>query len=579
MFKSNQKNSLVYKFTVSISLVVFILFTILLLSNMYSLKVVKENTVKSSKNAMEIYINSINSNLKGITKDLDEIFSDKIEDLSLYPSLSEEQRYFKSLEIKDLLNSKLTNNKASDGFYIMEKNSDLFLAEFSTRIPGKEGITLIDFLKRKDFATNDSVNKDWNIVKMNDTVYFFYTYKISNVIMGTLVKAKTLMTLIESTTPEEIQYVLTDQKGNILPLSKKSTIAFNSINSSIIANENLNQVYYIHSTNIPQLGKLWSFTEKQSVFSGLELIPWLIVILGLLSILIVPFTVINLSKEIIKPVLVLAKATKEVEKGNLDYQIPHFHTSREFMELNNSFDSMVKEIKTLKIHSYEEKLERNKAEIRYLQMQIKPHFYLNAISTITSLTYQNKNEDIRKMINLLSKHVRYTLKGGFVTVSIKDEIEHVKNYIQMMEIKFSNSIFHMTDIDPQLESYQIPQLLIQTFIENTFKHAFTIDDILSIFIKVEKYHTKNEQFLRILIEDSGEGFPDEVIQITNSSVILDNATGMRIGISNIKKTMNLLYKKDGLLRISNCEPTGARVEILIPIVMQENGTPLNLKIS
>jgi two-component system, sensor histidine kinase YesM len=580
MFKKIQKNSLVYKFTVSISLVVFFLFTILLLSNMYSLKVVKENTVKSSKNAMEIYLNSMNGNLNDITKDLDEIFSEQIDDLSLFPDFSEEQRYFKSLEIKDLLISKLTNNNASDGFYIMEQNSDLFLAEYSSRIPGKEGITLIDFLRSKDFATIDTTNKDWNIVKMNDTVYFFYTYKISHITIGTFVKAKTLMSLIESTTPAEIEYLLTDQKGNILPLSKKSTIAIDSISTSIIDNANLNQMYYIHSAEIPQLGMLWSFTEKKSAFSGLELIPWLIVILGLLSILIVPYTVIRLSKEIIKPVLVLAKATKEVEKGNLDYQIPPIRTSREFTELNHSFDSMVKEIKALKIHSYEEKLERNKAEIRYLQMQIKPHFFLNAISTITSLTFQNKNEEIRKMIHLLSKHLRYTLKGGLIKVSIQDEIGHVKNYIQMMDIKFPDSIFYLTDIDSELKSYPIPQLLIQTFVENTFKHAFTIDDMLSIFIKVEKYHTKDEDFIRIVIEDSGEGFPDRVIQTVNSSEIVENSTGNQIGMTNMKKTLNLLYKKDGLLNISNSEPTGAKVELLIPLAKQEEvGTVFNQKIS
>jgi two-component system, sensor histidine kinase YesM len=579
MFKSIQKNSLVYKFTVSISLVVLILFTILILSNMYSLKVVKENTIKSSKNAMEIYINSMNGNLKGITKDLDEIFSEQIEDLSLYPYQTEEQRYFKSLELKDHISSKLTNNKASDGFYIMESNSDLFLAEFSTRIPGREGLIITDYLKSTDFATTDTVNNDWDIVKMNDTVYFFYTYKISDVVIGALVKAKTLMSLIESTTPDEIEYMLTDQKGHILPLSKKATISLDSISTRIIDNENLNRSYYIHSAEIPQLGKLWSFTEKKSAFLGLDLIPWLIVILGILSILIVPYTVIRLLKEIVNPVLVLAKATKAVEKGNLDYQIPHFQTSREFKELNHSFDSMVKEIKALKIQSYEEKLERNKAEIRYLQMQIKPHFYLNAISTITSLTYQNKNEDIRKMINLLSKHVRYTLKGGLVKVSIKDEIEHVKNYIQMMEIKFCDNIFYITDIDDQLESCLIPQLLIQTFIENTFKHAFAIEDMLSIFIKVEKYHTKGEQYIKIVIEDNGEGFPDEVIQKVNSSEILDNSTGMKIGLTNMKKTLSLLYKTEGLLKISNCEPTGAKVEIFIPMAKQEIEQYVNLKIS
>src|SRR5690606_34454594 len=146
------------------------------------------------------------------------------------------------------------------------------------------------------------------------------------------------------------------------------------------------------------------------------------------------------------------------------------------------------EVKSLKIVSYEEKLERNKAELKFLQMQLKPHFFLNAISTISSLTFYNKNEEIRQAINYLSNHLRYMFKGGLAQVEVEEEIQHVANYIRMQAFRYPDRIFYMSDIPDDLRTHRLPQYSIHTFVENTFKHALSYKDMLSIFIKVDRIH-------------------------------------------------------------------------------------------
>lgn len=207
----------------------------------------------------------------------------------------------------------------------------------------------------------------------------------------------------------------------------------------------------------------------------------------------------------------------------------------EFAQLNDSFFSMVKEIKTLKIDSYEEKIERQKAELKYLQMQIKPHFFLNVLTTISSLTYQGKSEEIRKLIQYLSKHLRYIFRGGLVLVRLSEEISFVKNYIQLQEIKFPNNIFYMMEIGPGTEDCRLPQFIIQTFVENSFKHALTVGTMLSVLIKTEVINNGGETYVRIIIEDNGDGFPDEVIEIINNSQEIEINDGEKVGIINIKK--------------------------------------------
>ena len=269
----------------------------------------------------------------------------------------------------------------------------------------------------------------------------------------------------------------------------------------------------------------------------------------------IPLVVYYLFENIVKPVQQLIVATREVEKGNWDYSITAKKVPIEFAQLNDSFFSMVKEIKTLKIDSYEEKIERQKAELKYLQMQIKPHFFLNVLTTISSLTYQGKSEEIRKLIHYLSRHLRYMFRGGLVLVPLSEEIDFVNNYINLQEIKFPNNIFYMIEIGPGTEECRLPQFIIQTFVENCFKHALSVGTMLSVLIKTEVINDGDETYVRIIIEDNGDGFPKEIIEAINNSQDVAINDGEKVGITNIKKTLFLLYKKNNLLNISNCEPS------------------------
>ncbi|WP_171691280.1 sensor histidine kinase [Paenibacillus germinis] len=566
MFKSTKPVSFVYKFSLQITLILAILVAVLIISNVYSFNVVETNIVNNSKYTMGIHITNIQNRLNSVSKDLNEVFENHIDDVVVYPKKDESNKYFDALRLKNALLSKVSNNESLDALFILEPSEHLFLIQFGKNILSNENQTLSDYLKSEQFAGNTAIGREWSSIQVNGISYEIKSFKVSDIMIGAAVKADTLMNVVKKTSNSQNHYGLTDKNGELLSATDPFINHLSPLPDTGKTSYKLDDgKYFIISEDIPEIGKLSNLIERKSVLSGLDFFQWVIVSLGVVSLIIVPAVLTSLSREMIKPVLELVKATKELEKGNWDYQLPLHKASIEFAKLFHSFTSMTKEIKQLKIHSYEEKLERNKAELKYLQMQIKPHFFLNAITTVSSLTYQNKNEEIRKLINYLSEHLRYMFKGGLVNVTVREEIDHVTNYIHMQEIKFPNHIFHMIDIEPNLEQHILPQFLIQTFIENIFKHALVYGDILSIFIKVETYSYHHEDFIKITLEDNGEGFPDEIIEEVNAAGTRVNETGQRIGISNIKKTLSLLYKRDNLLNISKNEPSGARVEILIPI--------------
>ncbi|CAM3539654.1 sensor histidine kinase [Marinicrinis lubricantis] len=553
-------HSIVKKMIARMSLIVVILLATLISSNLYSLEVVRKNVVSSSENAMAIYISEIQNRLHSSSKDLLEVFDANIDTLVSYAAMDENKRVLESIRLQNVLSAKLSNNESIDTLFIHSLDNQVFVSTLSNRKYRNEGIYITDYLKQYDFAKQTVKGSEkWTPVQINGTSYVMQAIDYSNVIFGVLIKTDTLLTELGKNSNDENLYILTDHFGHTLSTT-------NPIGLRLMNEETSSLPKYVYvSQTIPEFGQITNAVVSQNVFLGLETIQWIIVALSLAAVLVIPVIYRFFSKDIIHPILELVKGTKEIEKGNWEHRIDQQSSSVEFNKLFHAFSSMAREIKSLKIKTYEEKIERSIAELKYLQMQIRPHFFLNAITTVSSLTYHGKNEEIRLLIDRLSVHLRYMFHGGLVKVPVSQEIKHVENYIRMQEIRYPDQVFYVTDIDPELSDLPLPKYMIQTFVENSFKHALAHREMLTIFIKVDQMMLNNRKWLRITIEDNGEGFPPEVIELVQNSEMMTNEMGDKVGIGNIQRTLKLLYKEDGLLKLSNCQPSGARVVVVLPL--------------
>lgn len=555
-----RKKGIVYRFSMQLTIIVIILLAVLVLSNVYSLAVVSHNTMNNARNTLSLYQANIRNDLGSFSKDLTEVFENNVETATGYERLNESERYFKSMQLKKALTVKMSGNDASDGLFV-RLSEDRLLAQIGNRINPDDKLKLIDFIKRYDFPPIPSLEMDeWTAIDINGIPYLFKYITYSGITFGSLVNANTLLSMVNLTGSDHNQYVLSDWEGNVLTSS-------NGIHEVMKDMKDWSAEYKGHyliiSEPIDEFGQITNLVAKQSVFSKLKMIQWLIVLLALLSVVIVPLVLRRLAKDILKPVLELVKAAKEVEKGQQELQIPDVSPySPEFKKLFHSLQSMVREITDLKIQTYEEQIERSRAEIKYLQMQIRPHFFLNAISTVTSLSYQNKNEEIRGLIHHLSEHLRYMFKVSLTVVPLEEEIGHAVNYIRMQEIRYPDQIFYMLEVKEDAGRSLVPQFMLQTFIENIFKHAMFYGEMLSIYIRAGIVVREGEPFVKIVVEDNGGGFSPESLH--SFSIFEEPDSGAHIGIANVRKTLKLLYKRNDLLRLSNVELSGAKVEIWIP---------------
>ncbi|MBP0904469.1 sensor histidine kinase [Mariniflexile gromovii] len=145
------------------------------------------------------------------------------------------------------------------------------------------------------------------------------------------------------------------------------------------------------------------------------------------------------------------------------------------------------------------------AEVKLLQSQINPHFLYNALNSIASLA-QTDASKTEKMALSLSDLFKYTInRKGKKKNAISDEVEMVKTYLEVEQIRFGDRLSYKVQVDESLNDIEIPMFLIQPLIENAVKHGISkIEGAGEIQLKI----SKNKEGIDIIVTDNGPQFPD-----------------------------------------------------------------------
>jgi two-component system sensor histidine kinase YesM len=256
---------------------------------------------------------------------------------------------------------------------------------------------------------------------------------------------------------------------------------------------------------------------------------------------------------------------KEVGKGNLDAKIEPTAASTEFQIMNNTFNNMVSQIKNLKISAYEDKLAKRNLELERLELQVKPHFYLNSLSIIYTLA-KSKNYDLLMEMSMhLISYFRYMFSSNTTFVKLESELVHVQNYLHIQQVRFPNKLNFKINSPVFLMGASVPPLMIYTLVENSIKHSMTLNEILTISIKISYYANDKENGMIISVTDSGCGFPQDVLDKLKADQKIIDAAGEHIGLTNIKKRLMLIYNGRANFSCKNDPEKGSVVELILPV--------------
>lgn len=278
-----------------------------------------------------------------------------------------------------------------------------------------------------------------------------------------------------------------------------------------------------------------------------------ILILSCILIILSLFIGIIASKILSEPITRLKIAMIDMDKKWTHIKIST--DIAEVSELENEYNRLIDRIKALTENIAKEEKARRVFELKMLQSQINPHFLYNTLDTILWLSELNENEAVIKVTSALGKLLRFSLSTDLDFVNIMDEIEHVKNYLEIQKIRYEDMLVYEIDSIDNLKDAFIPKLIIQPIVENAIYHGLRPNGGGKINISFESL----DNDIIIIVSDNGKGFDTEKLKEDSPS---DNKIYLGgIGIKNVDHRIKLLCGDNYGISIKSAPGMGTKVII------------------
>ncbi|MBO5769731.1 MAG: sensor histidine kinase [Spirochaetales bacterium] len=265
------------------------------------------------------------------------------------------------------------------------------------------------------------------------------------------------------------------------------------------------------------------------------------------------------------PIRKLEMIMRKVQKGNFDIIVP-MEGTKETQSLSASFSVMVVKIKKLMQDIKKTEALKRQKELDALQAKINPHFLYNTLDTMIWMAETGDKDGVVQMASSLASLFRISIAKGHDIITIEEEIEHVKNYLDIQSMRYKDKFSYETYIPENIALCPTIKLIIQPIVENSIYHGikYMLDPGL-ISIKVRE---KDENSIEIIVSDNGIGMSQEkassLLDPTYEKEINPDSNGNGIGLLNIDERIKLSYGSQYGLSIKSEIEEGTTVTITIP---------------
>ncbi|MCQ4087972.1 sensor histidine kinase [Saccharibacillus sp. JS10] len=288
---------------------------------------------------------------------------------------------------------------------------------------------------------------------------------------------------------------------------------------------------------------------------------------GLVCLVTSVFVSVLYSLRITRPLSVLRRSMKQVEKGEFGVSIP-VASEDEIGHLSRTFNLMVSRLGSLTYRLYETEIREKNAEIASLQSQINPHFLYNTLGSISMYAELEGNHEVVSMTNHLSALLRYSMGGGRSEVTIREEIEHIRGYLAIQSIRYEERLHYRIVARPGLLEQPIIRLSLQPIVENAIVHGLERGSgEVQIVLTISADDTK----IRIIVEDNGPGMDDDALALQNAKMeegLLPDGPGGH-GLVNVHRRLVLQYGSGFGVVLNHSANGGIQACMTLPRVSEE----------
>ncbi|WP_281819729.1 sensor histidine kinase [Vallitalea longa] len=349
----------------------------------------------------------------------------------------------------------------------------------------------------------------------------------------------------ESTVNENSEFYIFND-SDIVISSNDSDILFDEIPSELLKEDiNINKdgfyrvewknkEYLLAYSRIqPMNWTLISLVPIKEILDDLQIIQKVIRIGIIVSFIICIMIVIFFYKKFLTPLKQIRVLMKHIENEN--FVSIDVKGNDEIAMLFKSFNKMSNRLNQLMNQVYLVKIKQKESELKALQAQINPHFLYNTLDTIHWVARIESAFETSALIQALSKLFRLSLNNGSQFTSVKNEIEHLNNYIFLQKQKYETLVDFVIHVEDEVKECKVVKLIIQPLVENAIYHGISSlpqKGKINIVIKREKDNLIYE------IIDNGVGINEKYI---NDLLISDTETSKGFGIKNVNDRIKLYF--------------------------------------
>lgn len=288
---------------------------------------------------------------------------------------------------------------------------------------------------------------------------------------------------------------------------------------------------------------------------------------GVFLLIILSIIIYFATKTILKRLYKIIDAVKRVRAGDLMPSI-EVYGNDEVGVLAHNFRQMMRTIDTLIKESANKERLTKEAELKALKTQIDAHFLYNTLENIRMMALIEENYMVSDCLSSLGNMMRYNMKWNSEFVSLKQEINHIKNYVALMNLRYDFEIILNIDIEDKFLDREILKLIVQPLVENAVKHGLSEklrSENGTIIISIEEDNTQ----LYLNVKDNGNGINIEKLQELNNYINGCEDKTYGLGLKNVNDRIKLFYGNHYGVIIESQEYSYTKVTIKLPNIKKD----------
>lgn len=293
---------------------------------------------------------------------------------------------------------------------------------------------------------------------------------------------------------------------------------------------------------------------------GLQLIMVMIILVAGLAVIINAIV-----KHLLKHFYEILKSIRKIQKGDLSVRIPE-QGNDEMGEMGRQINIMLNRIEQLMKESIDREVLVKNSEIRALQNQINAHFIYNVLESIKMMAEIDEEYAISDAITSLGKLLRYSMRWVSGNVMVREEVEYIKNYLALLNLRFDYEIFLSLNIPESIMESEIPKMSLQPIIENAIYHG--IEELAEDTTIYMKGIVEGNDCI-IEITDAGKGMTEEEVAVLEKKIAgeieTSGGSGNGIGLKNVQDRIHISFGEEYGIGFASKLGCYTKVSVRIPL--------------